>query len=176
MAGEEARGAFVELRAALAWKQPQLRLFGRTVAAPRLEAWHGDPGAGYRYSGLDHDPQPWTPLLLALRERIERVSNARYNSVLINLYRDGGDSNGWHADDERELGPEPAIASLSLGAARRFLLRHRADATQVEIVLEDGSLLLMRGRTQQCWKHTVPKERRVRDPRINLTFRYVVPR
>ena len=111
-----------------------------------------------------------------LRERIERATGARYNSVLANLYRDGNDSNGWHADDEASLGPQPTIASLSLGATRRFLLRHRADGTTVELALEHGSLVVMAGLSQKCWKHTIPKERRVREPRINLTFRYVVPR
>jgi alkylated DNA repair dioxygenase AlkB len=111
--------------------------------------------------------------LSALRERVETATFARYNSVLVNLYRDGADSNGWHADDEPVLGSRPTIASLSLGAPRRFVLRHRDDGQRVELVLEPGSLLIMSDRTQECWKHCVPKERTVREPRINLTFRYV---
>jgi alkylated DNA repair dioxygenase AlkB len=177
LAPEEAARAFAVLREGLAWAQPQILLFGRRVPSPRLEAWYGDPGACYAYSGLAHDPLPWTPLLCALRDRIAESTGSAYNSVLANLYRDGSDSNGWHADDERELGPEPVIASLSLGAARRFLLRHRADRSlRRELVLEPGSLLVMRGRTQQCWHHAVPKTRSVHEPRINLTFRSVAVR
>lgn len=144
------------------------------MPAPRLEAWYGDAGASYSYSGLAHEPLPWTPELQRLRERVEVAAGTTFNSVLANLYRDGNDSNGWHADDESELGEQPVIASLSLGAARRFLLRHRASVERVEVVLEAGSLLLMRGKTQQCWKHSVPKQRTVHAPRINLTFRRVV--
>jgi alkylated DNA repair dioxygenase AlkB len=149
-------------------------LFGRRVAAPRLEAWYGDPGARYAYSGLAHEPLPWTPLLLDLRERVVDAAGGAYNSVLANLYRDGNDSNGWHADDERELGPEPHIASLSFGAPRRFLMRHRRDPSlRLELLLAPGSLLVMRGATQQCWKHAVPKTRAVTGARINLTYRLV---
>ncbi len=158
----------------LAWQQPQLRIFGRIVNAPRLEAWYGDTGAAYSYSGLAHEPLPWTPELQALRKRVERTARVSFNSVLANLYRDGSDSNGWHADDEPELGEQPVIASLSLGAPRRFLLRHRKTGDRVEIVLESGSLLVMRGATQECWKHSVPKQRTVQMPRINLTFRSIV--
>ncbi len=173
---DAARAAFTVLKETLQWQRPELVIFGRRVAAPRLEAWYGDPGARYAYSGLAHEPRAWTPLLRELRERVAVQTGAPYNSVLANLYRDGNDSNGWHADDERELGAEPTIASLSLGAARRFLLRHRADRTlKREIVLEPGSLLVMRGITQQCWHHAVPKTRSVHSARINLTFRYVWP-
>ncbi len=174
---DESRAAFAELRASLAWEQPRLVLFGRPVDAPRLEAWYGDAGAGYRYSGLAHDPLPWTPLLAALRDRVAAVAGCTFNSVLANLYRDGRDSNGWHADDERELGREPTIASLSLGAPRRFRFRRKDDRREtVDALLLDGSLVLMRGRSQECWQHTVPKERDVHAPRINLTFRTVAAR
>lgn len=148
-------------------------MFGRTVPAPRLEAWYGDPGAAYTYSGLAHEPLPWTAELQDLRERVESATATTFNSVLANLYRSGADSNGWHADDEPELGEQPVIASLSLGATRRFLLRHRASGERVELMLEAGSLLVMRGATQQCWQHCVPKQRTVQAPRINLTFRRV---
>ena len=148
-------------------------MFGRIVPAPRLEAWYGDPEAAYSYSGLAHDPMPWTADLQAIRMAAERASGARFNSVLANLYRDGSDSNGWHADDEPELGETPAIASLSLGATRRFLFRHRASGERVEIQLEAGTLLIMRGAVQQCWQHSVPKQRTVQAARINLTFRSV---
>ena len=149
-------------------------MFGRVVPAPRLEAWYGDEGASYTYSGLAHEPLPWTHELHELRSRVESETGASFNSVLANLYRDGNDSNGWHADDEDELGAEPIIASLSFGTPRRFLLRHRASRETVELALNPGSLLVMRGLTQQCWQHSIPKQRAVHQARINLTFRRVV--
>lgn len=165
------------MHATLAWAQPQLVLFGKRVAAPRLEAWYGDPEARYRYSGLGHEPLAWTPLLAALRDRVATAAGTTFNSVLANLYRDGRDSNGWHSDDEPELGSQPTIASLSLGAPRRFRFRRKDDhRATVETLLLDGSLVLMRGRSQECWQHTIPKERDVHEPRINLTFRTVAVR
>jgi alkylated DNA repair dioxygenase AlkB len=161
-----------ELTASLPWSQPEIRIFGRKVPVPRLQVWIGDADAHYRYSGLDNRPLGWTPLLLDIRRRVEESCHHRFNSVLANLYRDGNDSNGWHSDDEPELGVEPVIASLSLGATRRFLMRRRDDhECKVEIALEHGSLLLMWGRSQADWQHTVPKQLRVGLPRLNLTFR-----
>lgn len=187
----------------LQWQQPMIRLFGRTIPSPRLAAWYGDAGAIYRYSGLTHQPLPWTDTLLELRRRVEsacgeflgqlgkpsraaEVQGARhtpgfsgglFNSVLANLYRDGHDSMGWHSDDEPELGPEPVIASLSLGATRRFQLRHksRRDLQTVTLELGDGDLLVMAGTTQCHWQHQIPKTRKPVGPRINLTFRLVEP-
>ena len=161
----------------LAWRQDAIRLFGRTVPQPRLTAWHGDPAAHYRYSGLTLTPQPWTPPLLALRQQVEAATGARFNSVLLNLYRSGQDSMGWHADDEPELGAAPVIASLSLGATRRFRLRPRDPArtphAPVSLDLPAGSLLVMRGPTQRHWLHALPKTARSLAPRLNLTFRLV---
>jgi len=157
------------------WRQHFIRIRGRQVASPRLSAFYGDPDARYRYSGLSLEPLPWLPVILELKQRIEAACDARFNSALLNLYRDGADSMGWHSDDEPELGERPEIASLSLGATRRFRLRHRRrkDLEPVAIDLESGSLLHMRGDTQRFWKHEVPKSKRVDEPRVNLTFRAI---
>ncbi|MEM7409780.1 MAG: alpha-ketoglutarate-dependent dioxygenase AlkB [Myxococcota bacterium] len=149
-------------------------LFGKTVPVPRLLSWHGDPGCSYRYSGQTYPPTPWTPTLLRLRAALFEETGLDFNGVLANYYRDGADSMGWHSDDERELGPSPddiAIASISLGAERRFRMRHRQDGRGRDGPLPDGSLLLMRGTTQRHWKHSLPKTRRPIGPRLNLTFR-----
>ena len=157
------------------WQQLRLRLFGRQVDAPRLTAWYGDPGCSYAYSGIVHDPLPWPAVVANLRDRLGEKLGTAFNSVLANRYRDGRDSMGWHSDDERELGPAPVIASLSFGAKRRFLLRHRArkDALTHDLTLDHGSLLVMKGKTQRHWKHSVPKAARCRGERVNLTFRRV---
>lgn len=175
LAPAEATGTFTRLRDEIAWQQHVVQLFGRAVNAPRLSAWHGDSGASYTYSGLALEPQPWPPLLADLRRRVNEASSAPFNSALLNLYRDGNDGMGWHSDDEKELGPEPCIASLSLGAKRRFLLRHktRKDLKTCEFLLGHGDLFIMRGRTQQYWKHQVPKTRRPKGERINITFRQI---
>ncbi len=162
------------LAAALAWQQRTLRMFGRDIAEPRLTSWHGDPGAHYRYSGRDHAPLPWPPELTALRRRVELAARHPMNSVLANLYRDGADHMGWHADDEAELGPAPVIASVSLGAARQLQFRPRPSgpiALRVEAV--PGSLLVMAGDTQRNYHHRVPRTARPVAMRINLTFRLV---
>ena len=173
----EATALLAHLTVAAAWEQRTIRLFGQAFPQPRLTAWYGDAGARYTYSGLAWEPRPWLPVLARLRQRLEAATHARYNSVLLNLYRDGRDSMGWHADDEPELGPAPAIASLSLGAVRRFRLRPRAGLAHAPlgIDLPPGSLLLMRGPTQQRWQHALPKTARPVGPRLNLTFRWVGP-
>jgi alkylated DNA repair dioxygenase AlkB len=165
------------LRAEIAWREEQITLFGRRYWQPRLLAWYGDAGASYRYSGKLHEPLPWSPHLLALRDRVEHLADARFNSVLANLYRDHNDSMGLHADDEPELGERPVIASLSLGEERVFRLKHRSrrDLRPLRLALPSGSLLIMRGDTQRYWKHEVPKSRHPCGPRINLTFRLVHP-
>ncbi|MBW2541517.1 MAG: alpha-ketoglutarate-dependent dioxygenase AlkB [Deltaproteobacteria bacterium] len=157
------------------WEQHRIRIRGREVASPRLSAWYGDPEAHYSYSGLSLEPRPWLPPILELKRRVESVCSSTFNSVLLNLYRDGSDSMGWHSDDEPELGAQPVIASLSLGATRRFRLRHRRrkDLEPVAIDLEGGSLLVMQGETQRFWRHQIPKTRRAVGPRINLTFRRI---
>lgn len=170
----EADAAFAALRHALPWEVHRLRLFGREVDSPRLSAWIGDPGTAYRYSGATFEPHPWPPALQALRERVAAAAGCPLNSVLANLYRDGRDYMGWHSDDERDLGPQPVIASLSLGAPRRFRLKHRRDPDRtLALELTPGSLLLMRGDTQRNYRHALPKSVRATGERVNLTFRWI---
>ncbi len=151
------------------WRQDVMRTPRGKLPLPRLTAWQGKPEAVYRYSGILNMPALWTPAVLELRRRIELMSGARFNSVLLNRYRDGRDSLGWHAEGE----PEPLIASLSLGATRRFEMRHNETRVTHAYYLTGGGLLVMRGRTQAEWQHRVPKEPNARGERINLTFRWV---
>lgn len=170
----ECLALFREFGETIDWQEERILMFGRRVPVPRLVAWYGDPGARYTYSGTGHDPQPWTPALRRVRERVTALTGLEFNSVLLNRYRSGRDGMGWHADDEPELGPEPAIASVSFGATRRFCLRHRRQRDQrVDVPLTDGSLLTMSGATQHHWVHAVPKTRTSVGERINLTFRRV---
>ena len=165
-----------KLLAKIDWQQDKIRLFGKTHLLPRLHQWYGDEGTAYRWSGIQMHPRPWIRDLMALRYAVEQDTGARFNCVLINLYRDGRDSMGWHADDEAVLGPCPAIASISLGAERDLLLRRRgALRASHAISLRHGSLLLMRGETQRNWQHALPRRKKVLTPRINLTFRYIEP-
>ncbi|TDK19418.1 alpha-ketoglutarate-dependent dioxygenase AlkB [Luteimonas aestuarii] len=162
------------LRDDLPWETHHVRLFGRDVPSPRLSCWIGDAGTSYRYSGVRHQPLPWTEPLQAVRWRLERETGHRFNSVLANLYRDGRDAMGWHSDDEPELGPRPVIASVSLGGTRRFVLKHREVPTRkLNLPLPHGSLLLMRGDTQRNYRHALPRTALSVLPRINLTFRHV---
>lgn len=171
LAGHEADAALAALRETIPWENHTVRLFGREVPSPRLSCWIGD--AAYRYSGIVRRPRPWTPLLIDLRDRLRRELHAPFNSVLANLYRDGSDAMGWHADDERELGPAPVIASVSLGATRRFVLRAREGGERLSIDLPHGSLLVMGGQTQARYRHALPRTRKAVAARINLTFRHV---
>ncbi len=175
LAPDEASVLLGQLTASLDWQQHRLKLFGRERLTPRLCAWYGDAGARYGYSGQALEPLPWTAPLAALRQRLEAALGFTFNSVLANLYRDGADSMGWHSDDEASLGPQPVIASLSLGATRRFVLRHRRrrDLKTLTLALEHGALLVMAGDTQRHWHHAVPKTRQPVGTRINLTFRQV---
>ncbi|MEE4191881.1 MAG: alpha-ketoglutarate-dependent dioxygenase AlkB [Halieaceae bacterium] len=160
------------------WRQDPITLFGKTVMQPRLHAWYGDEGAHYAYSGLALAPLPWTPLLSALKSQVEAACGHDFNSVLLNYYRDHRDSMGMHADDEPELGPEPVIASLSLGEQRplRFKHRHDREVESVKLPLAHGSLLLMAGQTQRNWHHGMAKQARPCGPRVNLTFRKILSR
>ncbi len=153
------------------WRQENITLFGRTHAMPRLICWMGDKA--YRYSGLTHPPAPIAPAIRTILEKAEKLSGARFNGVLLNLYRDGRDSMGWHADDEASLGPEPVIASVSLGAVRRmrFKPKPHISARSLGIDLPSGSVLVMQGATQANWLHAITKTARPVTPRINLTFR-----
>ena len=153
------------------WEARNIILFGKEVPQPRLACWYGD--LAYSYSGITLDPRPMTPTLLEVKQRCEEAASTRFNSVLVNLYRDGQDSMGLHADDEPELGPEPIIASVSFGGERNFRLRHRQSKELQQISLASGSLLVMSGLSQECWMHDVPKTKKFVEPRINLTFRYI---
>lgn len=156
------------------WQQPQVQLYGRQFPVPRLVAWYGDAEASYRYSGLTHQPLAWTPLLAQIRARVVETAGQALNGVLLNYYRDGDDSMGWHSDDEAELGSNPLIASLSLGGTRRFDLRRKGQGRiEHSLWLEHGSLLVMRGPTQHHWHHQVAKTRSPCAPRLNLTFRLI---
>jgi alkylated DNA repair dioxygenase AlkB len=166
----------VRLLAEVDWKQDSMRTPAGMVPFPRLTAWQGEPEAVYVYSGVRNVPQPWTPAVSVLRAAAEASSAAAFNSVLINRYRSGTDSMGWHADKEVELGREPVIASVSLGATRAFQFRHVETGGLHTLELTHGSLLVMRGRSQLDWLHRVPKAPKVTGERLNLTFRRVTPR
>jgi alkylated DNA repair dioxygenase AlkB len=171
----EADRLFLQLRREIDWQQEYISLYGTPRAVPRLTAWYGEPGTTYTYSGIRHKAASWLPVLQCIRQRIERVSCAAFNSVLLNFYRDGADSVAWHADDEPELGRNPVIGSVSFGASRVFQVKHkRQRALKHAIALEHGSYLLMQGATQHHWLHQVPKTRGATGERINLTYRRVM--
>lgn len=170
---EVAQALFETLLAELAWESEEIVFFGKRVLVPRLICWYGDAAAVYRYSGVEHEPKPWTPTLQKIREDVSQTCGVAFNSVLGNLYRDGNDSMGWHADNEPELGPKPVVASLSFGATRLFKLRHNRSRETVDATLQNGSLLIMSGTLQSHWRHAVPKTKMTVEPRINLTFRRI---
>tara|TARA_Y100000739_G_C20439843_1_gene387303 strand:+ start:81 stop:737 length:657 start_codon:yes stop_codon:yes gene_type:complete len=176
LGSSEASSCFEALRNRIDWQTPRVFVYGRWVDSPRESAWYGDSRAVYRYSGTVNQPSPWLPELDDLRERLNQFCSSSFNSVLANHYRSGKDSMGWHSDNEKELGADPVIASISLGGARRFLLQHRRrkDLPIHEIIMENGSLLVMRDGSQQAWRHSVPKTRLTVAPRINLTYRHVL--
>lgn len=170
----EADGLLGQLLDNIDWKQESMVMYGKTVPFPRLMAWHGDAGSRYAFSGTAHTPLPWTQVLLQIRRRIAPPAGVTFNSVLLNLYRNGKDSMGWHADDEPELGRDPVIASVNFGATRRFMLRYKQDHQQkYELELQHGSLLIMKGPLQHYWQHQVPKTAQSLPTRINLTFRTI---
>ncbi|MEL6671554.1 MAG: alpha-ketoglutarate-dependent dioxygenase AlkB [Bacteroidota bacterium] len=174
---EVADQLFQTLREQVDWQQYHVRIFGKKLPQPRLTAWYGEPGTAYTYSGLNLEPLAWTAPLLDLRAQVQGWGGHAFNSVLLNLYRHGQDSMGWHQDDEKMLGPEPIIASVSLGASRKFNLRSR-DQSAVEkhsFSLEHGSLFWMKAGMQARWQHSLPKTARMVAERINLTFRYIFP-
>ncbi len=156
------------------WRKDSIRVFGKVYDQPRLTALYGNNGKAYSYSNITMHPRPFDVSLKKLKSDIERVAGAEFTSCLLNLYRDGSDSNGWHADDEKELGKNPVIASISLGQERNFKLRHRFNKDlKYNLILEHGSLLLMKGPTQHYWHHQIPKSKKPMEPRINLTFRVI---
>jgi alkylated DNA repair dioxygenase AlkB len=169
-----ATSLFSSLYSTLNWQEEYLTMFGKTVQSPRLMALYGDSGVSYRYSGLEHKAACWTRDLIDINELVAQVSGLSFNSALANLYRNGEDSMGWHSDDETELGLNPVVASISLGAERDFILRNKSDSSEKhKFNLANGSLLIMQGQTQQRWQHSLPKRKRCVDPRINLSFRQV---
>lgn len=157
----------------LAWQQNTITLFGKTHQTPRLERFIADPDVHYSYSGKRLENAPWPSVLLGIRQTLERRFNIPFNAVLANFYRNGQDSMGWHSDDEPELGLTPIIASLSLGATRKFKIRHKVSHCVTDILLETGSLLVMQGDSQRDYQHALPKQAKVTQERINLTFRSV---
>ena len=171
----QADALFAQLRDSVEWETHRIRLFGREVDSPRLSSWIGDEDAAYTYSGTRFQPQPWPPALVGIRCRLARELDCPFNSVLANRYRNGRDYMGWHSDNESALGPQPIIASLSLGVARRFMLKHRQQSSRkLELPLTHGSLLVMRGDTQANYRHSLPRTARPVGERINLTFRRIL--
>ncbi|MGR9045759.1 MAG: alpha-ketoglutarate-dependent dioxygenase AlkB family protein [Gammaproteobacteria bacterium] len=171
---QEADRLFASLLKSLSWREEEIFICGRWLKVPRLMCWYGEPEACYTYSGIKHEPLPWTETLRSIRRQIEQSCSHPFNSVLANLYRDGRDSMGWHADKEKELGPNPVIASLSLGDERLFCLSHNKTRQKLDIVLGHGDLLVMAGTLQHHWRHSVPKTKQRKTERINLTFRKII--
>lgn len=173
---EDSQNLFLELLNDIIWQQENIKRFGQSIPLPRLTAWYGDAGKSYTYSGITMNPLIWTRPLLTIKNKIEKITKHRFNSVLLNQYRHRKDSVSWHSDDEPELGKEPIIASVSFGATRQFMLKHKSktEIKPITLNLNSGSLLLMKGKTQECWLHQVPKTRKEVSPRINLTFRTIL--
>jgi alkylated DNA repair dioxygenase AlkB len=170
----EADQLYAKLFSDLHWQEEEICIFSKWVKVPRLMGWYGDPEAYYQYSGVNHQPLPWTADLKAIKEKVEQQCQRTFNSVLANLYRDGRDSMGCHADDEMELGISPTIASLSLGDERLFKMHHKKSKQSLNINLQHGDLLVMGGTCQRYWMHSVPKTKASKTPRINLTFRKIL--
>lgn len=160
-----------KLEQEIPWAHDEVVMFGKRITLSRKMAWVADREQSYLYSGSEKLPLPWTPLLCALKHRCEAISGEVFNSCLLNFYHDGSEGMGWHADDEPAIVRDSAIASLSFGAARKFSFKHRISKESISTILESGSLLVMKGATQRCWKHALPKSKKVLGPRINLTFR-----
>ncbi len=172
---QESNEIFQILRDEINWRQDKMKLYGKDIDLPRKTAWYGDRDKSYTFSGIHLNPEPWTPILLKVKERIEEVARVQFNSVLLNLYRHGNDGISWHTDAEPELGENPVIGSVSFGGARRFMFRHGQDKNlKAEVELTHGSFLLMAGETQHFWQHQIPKTARQVEPRINLTFRVII--
>jgi alkylated DNA repair dioxygenase AlkB len=171
---KEADAIFAQLTNDIPWQQDDIRVFGKIHPQPRLTALFGNEGKPYSYSNIKMQPHPWNPLLQKIKSLVESVADTNFTTVLLNQYRDGKDSNGWHADNEKELGTNPIIASVSFGAERVFQLKHNSIlGLKQNILLEHGSLLVMKGTTQHFWKHQIPKTAKPIGSRINLTFRVI---
>ena len=158
----------------LPWESMAIKMFGKDITIPRLQCWVGDKGCDYKYSGKKLNRQNWTTDLIMIREKIYKELNIDFNSVLVNYYRNGMDSMGWHSDDEKELGPNPTIASISLGSERDLVFRNKINKEVLPIPQTHGCLILIDGKTQKNWQHAIKKTRKVIGPRINLTFRNII--
>jgi alkylated DNA repair dioxygenase AlkB len=171
---EKSNELFQKLITEIPWQQDAITVFGKTHPQPRLTALYGNEGRQYGYSNIIMQPHAWTPLIVFIKNQVEEICQENFTTVLLNYYRDGKDSNGWHADNEKELGKNPTIASVSFGAERNFQLKHNTNKNAKQnIILEHGSLLVMKGTTQHFWKHQIPKTSKIIGPRINLTFRII---
>jgi alkylated DNA repair dioxygenase AlkB len=162
-----------KLKSEIEWKQESMNMYGKKINFPRLTAWYGDNDKPYSFSGITLSPKVWNEELISIKRKIEPIAKVNFNSVLLNLYRDGNDSISWHTDAEKELGINPVIASVNFGATRKFQLRHIKTKKKIEIELTHGSLLIMRGELQHFWQHQVPKTAQKVNERINLTFRVI---
>ncbi|MFP2996278.1 alpha-ketoglutarate-dependent dioxygenase AlkB [Spongiivirga sp. MCCC 1A20706] len=172
---QKANSIYHQLLTETPWQQDDITVYGKVYAQPRLTALYGDDGQPYSYSNITMHPHRFTSLLNMIKNKVEAISNHTFNTVLLNLYRDGKDSNGWHADDEKELGNNPVIASVSFGEERFFHLRHKTEKHRKhKLLLANGSLLLMKGTTQHYWQHQIAKTARPIGARINLTFRKLI--
>lgn len=164
---------FKALRENIVWKQESMNMYGKQISFPRLTAWYGNNDKPYSFSGITLQPLPWSNEILTIKSKIEPKAQVQFNSVLLNLYRDGKDSISWHTDAEPELGKNPVIASVNFGATRKFQLRHIKTKEKIELDLTHGSLLIMQGELQHYWQHQVPKTNQIIGERINLTFRVI---
>ena len=172
----EADALFKELAEKVPWKQEPIKMFGKEIMQPRLTCWYSDPGIDYSYSGIRMKNLPWTEPLPGIKSRIERLAGVRFNGALLNLYRNGNDSMGWHRDNEKELGKNPVIGSVSLGGTRTFKFRDRLSKKEIiSVDLPNGSLLIMAGESQHFWEHSIPKQSGAANPRLNITFRVIQP-
>lgn len=162
------------LKEEIEWKTDIVTVFGKTHTMKRSSAWYGNKDLSYSYSGITRTSLPWSPTLLTIKEKIETLTKTSFNSCLLNYYPTGDEGMGWHADNEKELGQNPTIASISIGAERKFSFKHNTTKENASIILENGSLLLMKEETQHFWKHTLPKTKKITTPRINLTFRNII--
>lgn len=164
---------FNQLNDLINWEQDEVVMFGKRIKTKRMMAWYGDHGIKYRYSGVNRLSLPWFDELLQVKKKVELITGSKYNSCLLNRYQNGEEAMGYHADNESDLVQNGSIASLSLGAARKFVLKHNMTKEKVEIILHSGQLIEMKGEIQQFWKHALPKSKKVSEPRINLTFRQI---
>ncbi|TAG53441.1 MAG: alpha-ketoglutarate-dependent dioxygenase AlkB [Cytophagales bacterium] len=164
---------FSKLLNSILWKNDEILMFGKKIITSRKVAWYGDEDLSYTYSKVTKTPNSWTPVLMEIKEIVEKKTNETYNSCLLNLYHNGSEGMGWHSDNERELKPNGAICSVSFGENRVFSFKNNVTKETVSIDLESGSLLLMKGETQSYWKHQLPKSKKYNYPRINLTFRTI---